>query len=47
MLPNIAGIETMSVEALGSYYGTDEATEGRNVYLERREPDFSKVRKKW
>lgn len=44
---NINGIEAMAFETLWNYYGTAEALEGRNSFLERREPDFSRFRKMW
>jgi 2-ketocyclohexanecarboxyl-CoA hydrolase len=41
---HIAGITEMGFSALELYYGTDEALEGRNAFLEKRPPDFRKRR---
>src|SRR5208282_5762007 len=42
---HIKGIGALGGTALALYYGTDEAMEGRNAFLERRKPDFRKPRK--
>ena len=38
----LAGITELGVGGLGLYYGTEESVEGRNAFMERREPDFWK-----
>jgi naphthoate synthase len=38
------GIQELAGNATLLYYMTEEAQEGRNAYLERRKPDFSKFR---
>lgn len=38
------GIHTVAGLALNLYYNTDEAMEGRNAFIEKRPPDFSKFR---
>jgi len=42
---HIGGISTMGMASLALYYGTEEAMEGRNSFMERRKADFSKFRK--
>ncbi|MFZ5631465.1 MAG: enoyl-CoA hydratase-related protein [Bacillota bacterium] len=42
---SIWGIHSMAGIALNLYYGTDEALEGRNAFMEKRKPDFSRFRK--
>ncbi len=42
---HIRGIGAMGMSALALYYGTEEAMEGRNAFIERRKPDFRKYRK--
>lgn len=42
---HIWGIHNMAGIALQLYYGTDESLEGRNAFMEKRPPDFSKWRK--
>ncbi len=37
-----AGIQELAGNATLLYYMTEEAQEGRNAYLERRKPDFTK-----
>ena len=41
---NIYGISEMAHHSLALYYETDEAMEGRNAFVEKRPPDFSKYR---
>jgi len=41
----LAGIQQLAGDATLLYYMTEEAQEGRNAYLERRKPDFSKFRR--
>jgi dihydroxynaphthoic acid synthetase len=41
----LAGITDLGVGGLGLYYGTQEAIEGRNAFMEKRKPDFWKYRK--
>lgn len=38
----LAGIQELAGNATALYYQTDEAQEGRNAYLEKRSPDFSR-----
>jgi 1,4-dihydroxy-2-naphthoyl-CoA synthase len=33
------------MSSLALYYGTEEAMEGRNAFLEKRKPDFQKYRR--
>jgi naphthoate synthase len=40
-----AGLQELAGNATLLYYMTEEAQEGRNAYLERRKPDFSKFRR--
>lgn len=42
---HIKGIGALGGTALMLYYGTEEAMEGRNAFLERRKPDFRKHQK--
>ena len=39
-----AGVAQFAHTALGLYYGTDEALEGRNAFVEKRPVDFRKFR---
>ncbi len=41
---HIKGIGALGMTALGLYYRTEESMEGRNAFMERRKPDFSKFR---
>jgi naphthoate synthase len=38
----LAGVQQLAGDATLLYYMTDEAKEGRDAYLEKREPDFSR-----
>ncbi|MDA8193078.1 MAG: 1,4-dihydroxy-2-naphthoyl-CoA synthase [Thermaerobacter sp.] len=38
----LAGLQQLAGDATMLYYFTDEAKEGKNAYLERRQPDFDK-----
>ena len=40
----IIGITNLGIGGLSLYYGTDEALEGRNAFMEKRQPDFNKFR---
>lgn len=40
-----AGIQELAGNATLLYYLSDEAKEGRNAFVEKREPDFSKYQK--
>jgi naphthoate synthase len=40
-----AGIQELAGDATMLYYMTDEAQEGKNAFLEKRDPDFSKFHK--
>ena len=40
-----AGVAQFAHTALGLYYQTEEAMEGRNAFVDRRKPDFGKYRK--
>lgn len=42
----LAGIQQLAGDATLLYYMSDEAQEGRNAYLEKRKPDFSKFPKR-
>jgi 2-ketocyclohexanecarboxyl-CoA hydrolase len=42
---HIKGISALGMSALALYYGTEEAMEGRNAFMERRPPDFGKYRR--
>jgi 2-ketocyclohexanecarboxyl-CoA hydrolase len=41
----IRGIGAVALRALALYYGTDEAVEGKNAFLEKRTPQFAKFRR--
>ncbi len=38
------GITQLGVGGLSLYYGTDEAVEGKNAFIEKRSPNFNKFR---
>ena len=38
----LAGIQELAGNATGLFYMSDEAKEGRNAFVEKRSPDFSK-----
>ena len=40
----IIGITNLGIGGLSLYYGTEEALEGRNAFMEKRQPDFNKFR---
>jgi naphthoate synthase len=40
------GITQLGVGGLSLYYGTEEAVEGKNAFVEKRKADFMKFRKK-
>lgn len=42
---HIRGIGNLGIRGLALYYGTEEAMEGRNAFMEKRNPDFRKFRK--
>jgi naphthoate synthase len=42
----LAGVQQLAGDATMLFYMSDEAQEGRNAYLERRKPDFSKFPKR-
>ena len=42
----LAGIQELAGNATGLFYGTAEAQEGRDAWLERREPDFRPFRRR-
>lgn len=41
---NIAGIQQLAFGSLSMFYNTEEALEGRNAFVEKRDVDFSKFR---
>jgi 2-ketocyclohexanecarboxyl-CoA hydrolase len=41
----IRGIGAVALRALALYYGTEEAVEGKNAFLEKRVPQFAKFRR--
>ena len=40
----VAGVTNLGVGGLSLYYGTEEATEGKNAFMERRPPDYQRFR---
>ncbi|MBO3704554.1 MAG: 1,4-dihydroxy-2-naphthoyl-CoA synthase, partial [Candidatus Accumulibacter sp.] len=42
----LAGIQELAGNATGLFYMTEEGQEGRNAWLEKRPPDFSKYRRR-
>jgi 1,4-dihydroxy-2-naphthoyl-CoA synthase len=42
---HIRGIGGLGMSAVALYYGTEEALEGKNAFLERRKPDFRRFRR--
>ncbi len=44
-MDGMAGIQELAGNATLLYYMTEEAQEGRNAYLEKRKPDFSRFRR--
>jgi 2-ketocyclohexanecarboxyl-CoA hydrolase len=42
---HVRGIAALGMSALALYYGTEEALEGRNAFVERRKPDFRRFRR--
>jgi naphthoate synthase len=42
---HVYGIQNLAHGATSLYYATDEAREGRNAFLEKRTPDFSRWRR--
>jgi len=41
----VRGIGALGMSAVALYYGTEEALEGKNAFLERRKPDFGRFRR--
>jgi dihydroxynaphthoic acid synthetase len=41
----IRGIGAVALRGLALYYGTEEALEGKNAFLEKRKPEFAKFRR--
>ncbi len=42
---HIRGVGAVALRGLALYYGTEEAVEGKNAFLEKRKPDFRKFRR--
>ena len=42
---HIRGVGAVALRGLALDYGTDEAAEGKNAFLEKRKPDFRKFRR--
>jgi naphthoate synthase len=42
----VSGITQLGVGGLSLYYGTEEAVEGKNAFIEKRKADFNQFRKK-
>ena len=42
---HIRGIGAIGMTSLALYYGSKEAMEGRNAFMEKRKPDFAKYRR--
>jgi naphthoate synthase len=42
----LAGIQQLAGDATLLYYMTEEAQEGRDAYVQKRKPDFSKFPKR-
>ncbi len=42
----VTGATQLGVGGLSMYYGTEEAVEGKNAFIEKRKPDFNQFRKK-
>jgi naphthoate synthase len=42
----MAGIQELAGNATALFYMTEEGQEGRNAFLEKREPDFSRFRRR-
>ena len=41
----IAGITNLGIGGLSLYYGTEESMEGRNAFMEKRQPEFDRFRR--
>jgi 2-ketocyclohexanecarboxyl-CoA hydrolase len=41
---HIRGVGAVALRGLALYYGTEEAAEGKNAFLEKRKPSFAKYR---